>query len=66
MNLNRDCTFSGVLFSFHSLLVTVTVFLTFVKYEGASGLLHLSGTFWYALVYGLFFAFYKLETAKPL
>ncbi len=48
------------------LFVATTVFFTSIQHQGVSGFLMLSETFWYALAYGSLFAFYKLESAKPL
>jgi len=46
--------------------VATTVLFTSLQHQGVLGLLTLSETFWYALAYGILFAFYKLESANPL
>jgi hypothetical protein len=46
--------------------VATTVFFTSLQHQGVFGFLTLSETFWYALAYGILFAFYKLESANPL
>jgi hypothetical protein len=46
--------------------VTTVVVFTALRSHGVYGFLTLSETFWYALAYGSLFAFYKLESAKPL
>jgi len=45
--------------------VATTVLFTSLQHQGVLGFLTLSETFWYALAYGLLFAFYKLESANP-
>jgi len=46
--------------------VATTVLFTSLQHQGVLGFLMLSETFWYALAYGILFAFYKLESANPL
>ena len=51
---------------FMIVFVATTVLFTSLQHQGVLGFLSLSETFWYALAYGSLFAFYKLESAKPL
>jgi hypothetical protein len=51
---------------FMIVFVATTVLFTSLQHQGVLGLLTLSETFWYALAYGILFAFYKLESANPL
>jgi hypothetical protein len=51
---------------FMIVFVATTVLFTSLQHQGVLGFLTLSETFWYALAYGILFAFYKLESANPL